>query len=187
MKKIILALLLVASGLIASAQKEPLATPFAVPIDSISKLITYEKVVEVKNVSEKELYNRINEWFKTFYKNPSEVIRENDSVKHVIVGKPRFRLSNLSVKDETKTEAGLVQYTITVASREGRFKYEITAFNVKQASYFPCERWLDTKSASYQPVYNDYLQQLDKYTIDLINSLMNAANHAKPVRDKDKW
>jgi hypothetical protein len=187
MKKIILAFVLAGSTFISKAQKEQLVTPYAVPVDSVSELITYEKVVEVKGVSEEELYKRINDWFHTFYKNPSEAIRENDSVNHTIVGKPRFRLSNTAEKDGMKTEAGLVQYTITVSSRNGRFKYEITAFNVKQASYFPCEKWLDTKAISYMPAYNDYLQQLDKYAHELTASLINAASHAKPVKDKDAW
>jgi hypothetical protein len=187
MKNIILALLLVGSIVYSNAQTQPLTTPYAVPLDSITNLITYEKVVEIKGVSENELYNRINEWFHTFYKNPTESIRENDSVKHVIIGKPRFRLSNPPDKDGLKTDGGIVQYSITVAIREGRFKYEITSFNMKQTSYFPCEKWLDTKAKTYLPVYNDYLQQLDKYTTDLIKSLTEAASKAKPMKDKDKW
>ncbi len=187
MKKIILAILLAGKCFVSGAQTDPLITPYAVPLDSISNLITYERVVEVKGVSDDELYKRINEWFHTFYKNPTEAIRENDSIKYVIVGKPRFRLTNPPAKDGLKTEGGIVQYTITVSCRDGRYKYEITAFNMKQASYFPCEKWLDTKAKSYLPVYNDYLQQLDKYTLDLVRSLAEAASHPKPVKDKDKW
>jgi len=187
MRKIVLAIWLAGNCFISGAQTDPLTTPYAVPLDSITNLISYEKVVDVKGVTEEELYKRINNWFHNYYKNPSESIRENDSVKHVIVGKPRFRLSNPPAKDGMKTEGGVVQYTITVSVRSGRFKYEITAFNMKQASYFPCEKWLDTKAKSYLPVYNDYLQQLDKQTVELINSLKNAASHEKPVKDKDSW
>lgn len=187
MKRIILALMLLGNCIISKAQKVPLATPYAVPLDTITNLITYEKVVEVKSIAAGELYKRINDWFHIFYKNPTEIIRENDSIKFSIVGKPRFRLTNLLEKDGTKTEGGIVQYTITVSARDGRFKYEITAFNWKQLSYYPCERWMETKATSYKPIYNDYLQQLDTYTTELITSLKNAATHEKPVKDKDKW
>ena len=187
MKRIILIHLLLGACLIVQAQKEPLATPYAVPVDSITGLITYEGVIETKNVSAGVLYARMFGWFREYYKNPAEVIRENDSTAYVIIGKPRFRISNPPSKDGLKSDGGTIQYTITVAAREGRFKYELTAFNWKQLSYYPCERWLDTEASSYAPVYNDYLQQLDKTALETINSLKDAMIHEKPVKDKDNW
>jgi hypothetical protein len=168
-------------------QKEPLATPYAVPVDTITRLITYEGVVEVKGVAAGELYKRISDWFHSYYKNPAEVIREDDSIKFVMVGKPRFRLTNISEKDGSKTEGAAVQYTITVSARDGRFKYELTEFNWKQLSYYPSEKWMDTKATSYQPIYNDYLQQLDKNALETIQSLKNAVTRVKPVKNKDNW
>ena len=187
MKKIILLLLFFGSCFICNAQKEVLVTPYSVPLDTLTKLIAYEGVLEAKSVSAYELYKRINNWFHSFYKNPTEVIRENDSINFNMLGKPRFRLSNTLEKDGSKTEGGIIQYTITVSARDGRFKYEITAFNWKQLSYYPCEKWLDSKATSYKPIYNDYLMQLDKYSLELITSLKNAVTLEKPVKDKDKW
>ena len=187
MKKIILALFLAGSSYISYAQKEPIITPYPVHIDSITKLISYEGVIDVKGSSAALLYKRVNDWFHSYYKNPTEVIRENDSIKFSIVGKPRFRLSNPPDKDGNKVEGGFVQYTITVSTREGRFKYELTGFNVKQSSYFACEKWLDTKAKSYSPGFNDYLQQLEKYSLEVINSIKNSATHEKVVKNKDNW
>ena len=186
-KRIILTYCLIGSFFVSKAQKEALSVPYAVPLDTITNLITYEKVIEVKGISGGELYKRINDWFYSFYKNPNEVIRDKDSIKYIIAGKPRFRLSNTLAKDGTKTEGSIVQYSITVSARDGRFKYELTAFNWKQISYYPCERWLETKATSYLPIYNDYLQQVDNYSMELITSLKNAVTHEKPVKDKDKW
>jgi hypothetical protein len=187
MKRLFLAAWLLTMCFISYAQKEAVRTPYPIPVDSITKLITYEGVIEVKNEPAVTLYKRINEWFHTYYKNPTEVIRENDSVKFSIVGKPRFRITNLPSTDGGKTEGGVVQYTITVTARDGRFRYEMTAFNSKQVSYYPCENWLDTKSKSYAPVYNDYLEQVDKTSIEVINSLKNAVMREKQVKDKDNW
>lgn len=187
MKKLFLAIMLAGSALISHGQKTPLATPFAVPIDTITKLITYEGVVEVKNISAGVLYTRIHDWFQANYKNPTEVIRENDSIKMSIMGKPRFRIANLQPNEAGKTDGGIVQYTITVAAREGRFRYELTQFNWKQLSYYPCENWMNTTSPSYSILYNDYLQQLDKNALEVINSLKNAVMTEKPVKDKDTW
>jgi hypothetical protein len=187
MKKPALVLCLTVISFISAAQKTPLATPYAVPIDTITKLITYEGVVEVKNVSAEELYKRFNQWFHTYYKNPTEVIREEDSVKLNMVGKPRFRITNLTPNSAGKTDGGIVQYTITVTAKAGRFRYELTSFNWKQISYYACEQWLDTKSPQYSPLYNEYLQQLDKTALEVVNSLKNAVMVEKPVKDKDNW
>lgn len=172
---------------LANGQKQPVPPPAALPVDSITKLITYEEVVEVKGQSDVVLYQRILDWYKTYFKNPTEVIRENDSIKCRVVGKPRFKIYNPADKEGTKTDGGLVQYTITVAAKAGRFKYELTAFNWKMASYYACERWFDTKAQMYTPVYNDYLLQVDAYAKETINSLKNAVTKEKPVKDKDNW
>lgn len=171
----------------ATAQKDKAITVFPVPVDSITKKITYEGVVEVKGVAAAELYHRFNDWFKSYYKNPAEVIRENDSTTFKIVGKPRFRLSNPADKEGTRTDAGIEQYTITVIAKDGRFKYELTDFNWKQLSAFAAEKWLDTKSASYTPAYNDYLQQTDKNAQEIVSALKKAVTETKAVKNKDNW
>jgi len=169
------------------AQKTAPIAPISVPVDSITKLITYEGVTDAPGLKANVLYKRALVWFNSFYKNPTEVIRENDSLKFKIVGKPRFKIMNLPDKEGTKTDAGLVQYTITVAAKDGRFKYELTEFNWKQLSYYPSERWMDTKSQTYSPAYTEYLKQLDQYARDLVKNLKDAMLHEKAVKDKDNW
>lgn len=172
----------------AYSQKKtaPLVPP-VIPVDSITKLITYEGVIEVKEVTADVLYQRIGDWFRSYYKNPGEVIRENDSLKRAITGKPRFRISNPPDKEGVKTDAGLVQYTITVVARDGRFRYEISSYNWKQLSYYPCERWLDTTYPSWSAVYYDYLKQLDSYTQETITQLHQFLSHEKSVKNRDDW
>ena len=187
MKKSLALLLLVFVAQISFAQKNAPVAPVVLPVDSITKLITYEGVLEAKGVGADALYQRALTWFRGFYKNPGEVIRENDSIKLKITGKPRFKIYNAPDKTGLKTEAGLVQYTITLAVKDGRFRYELTEFNWKQLSYYPCERWMDTKSQTYLPVYNDYLTQVDGYVKDLVAKLHEAMTHEKPVKDRDNW
>jgi hypothetical protein len=171
----------------AKAQKSVPETPVSLPVDSITRLITYEAVVPVTNATADVLYKRALDWFHAYFKNPTEVIRENDAEKKVIVGKPRFRISNPPDKSGTRTDAGLVQYTLTVAVRDGRYKYELTAFNWKQPSYYAAERWMDTKAQMYTPVYNQYLKQTDDYVSELTRDLKAALSSDKPVKDKDNW
>ena len=171
----------------SSAQTATTTTASPVPVDPITKQITYEGVVDVKGVTAKTLYERALEWFKSYYKNPSDVIRENDESGNKIMGKARFKISNPPDKSGLRGDAGLVQYTITLAARDGRFKYEILEFSWKQASVYPCERWLEKDAAGYQPVYNDYLIQLDSEMNDVIAKFKDFISHEKQVKDKDSW
>lgn len=171
----------------AQSQPQALVTPAQLPVDSLTKRITYQGVLQATGIKADVLYNRAQSWFKNYYKNSKEVIRENDSMKLKISGKPRFKIYNLPDKQGTKTDAGIVQYSITVAAKDGRFKYELTEFNWKQPSYYASERWMDTKSLSYSSAYAEYLQQLDKYANELIKNLTDAIQHAKPVKDDDNW
>lgn len=181
-------LLVILNTSFLQAQDNKTTTSSPVPLDPVTKLITYEGVVEVKGETASTLYKRVLDWFNTNYKNPADVIRENDEAGNKVVGKHRFKISNPPDKNGVREgDAGLIQYTITVSSRDGRFKYEITEFGWKQTSVYPCERWLQTTEAGYKPAYNDYLIQLDKEMLVLISNLKESVSHAKPVKDKDNW
>jgi hypothetical protein len=159
----------------------------ALPLDSATHLITYEEVVQMPNVSAEIIHNKVLAWFRQYFKNSGQVIRQNDLMQHVVMGKPRFKIYNPADKEGLKTDAGLVQYTITVSSRDGRFKYELTDFNWKQVSYYPAERWMDTKAATYTKVYADYLKQVEEYSRAVIADLKNTVTSDKPAKDKDNW
>ena len=187
MKKISILLLLFITVLAVAQKGGQAPAPVSLPVDSITKLITYEGVVQVPGVTKAVLYKRAMDFFQAYYKNPTEVIRDNDSTKGVIVGKPRFRISNPADKTGLKTDAGLVQYTITLSVKEGRFKYELTAFNWKQPSYYAAERWMATTAPGYLPVYNHYLTQTDEYVRETLKTLKPMMTSEKPVKDKDNW
>jgi hypothetical protein len=157
------------------------------PIDNETKLISFTAVKEIKGVSKDELYKRSLKWFNTYYKNPKDVIREQDSVEGKIVGKARFMIYS-DLKSSPKIEGGLVMYTITVSAREGRYKYEITAFNWKQNSYYAAEKWMDTKSPSYLKVYDSYLSQTNDYVNDTVTKLIASMMQSTQVKStKDNW
>jgi len=168
------------------AQKQQPVTP-QLPVDTITHKITYEAVTDVKDAKADVLYKRAMAWFKSYYPNPTEVIRENDSLKFKISGKPRFKIYNPADKTGLKTDGGLVQYTITVACKDGRFRYELTDYNWKTISYYAIEKWFDTKNQYYTPAMAEYLSQVDIYSRATIKSLMDAMAKEKPVKDRDNW
>ena len=64
-----------------------------IPVDELSKKITYTKVVEATG-SKDELYRKALSWYNNYYKNPTEVIREKDPVEGKILGKGRIKILN---------------------------------------------------------------------------------------------
>jgi hypothetical protein len=180
--------LMVAFGAFAQKKKDvpPPPPPPQLPMDNANK-ITYEEVVDVPGKSADEIYRKVSSWFHSYYKNPGEVIRENDSLKKSITGKPRFRISNPADKEGNKSDAGLVQYTITVTAKDGRFKYTLTEFNWKGNSYYACEKWYDTALPSHTPAMDEYLRQTDNNAKSTAADLKSAVTTDKQVKNKDDW
>ncbi len=158
------------------------------PIDDATKLVTYSKVNEVAGVTMKDLYNRAIVWGTTYYKNPTDVLRERDSVNGELVCKARYKIMNPADKKGFATEAGVVMYTLKLSFKDGKYKYVMTDINWKQASYYPIERWMDTKSPSYKPEFDFYLQQVDEKSREVIKDFDKALKTAgNPATKKDDW
>ena len=184
MKKFFVGASLILSS-VAFAQKPAYVAP-AMPVDEETKLITYSGVVDVPNTSKSVLYKRSEAWFSSFYKNPTEVIREKDTVNLKIVGKPRFRISNEANENGVKTDGGIVQYTLVVSAKDNRYKYTLTEINWKQPSHFPIEKWVEQKDRFKQNNY--YLWQTDSMARkEILPSLENAMKLAPKKSTKDEW
>jgi len=158
----------------------------SLPVDSKSALITYTKVTELSNTSTGEMYQRALQWANTFYKNPTDVIRERDSVNGSILCKARFKMMNPADKNGVITDAGNVMYSLKIQFKEGRYRYELSEINWKQQSYFAAERWMDKKSSAYKPVYDFYLQQTETEVQRVLQSLEKAMS-TKAAAKTDDW
>lgn len=162
--------------------------PFC-PIDNETKLITYDNVVALTDIKESkkdDLYNKALAWANAFYKNPTDVIREKNQESGKIICKARFKIQNEKDKSGFASDAGVVQYTLTLMVKDGRYRYQISAFNWKQLSYYPIERWLDSSSPSYNPSYAYYLIQVNDYAYSLIADLEKFMAMKKKEK-KDDW
>jgi len=157
------------------------------PMNSETKLISYTRVVQADSVDKNELYMRAFTWANTYYKNPTDVIREKDASAGKIVCKQRFKITNPPDKDGFEKDAGLVMYTLTILVKEGRYKYDLTEINWKQISYYPIERWMDTKAAGYEKEYDYYLKLTDTFVKKVIADLEKAMTVSTKKVKKDDW
>ncbi len=162
--------------------------PFC-PIDNETKKITYDKIVTITDPKESrkdQLFNKAIAWAQSFYKNPTDVIREKNADAGKIVCKARFKIMNKPDRSGFASDAGVVQYTLTLLVKDGKYRCQLTDFNWKQLSYYPIERWLDSSSPSYTPSFAYYLIQVNDYAYRLIDELERFMT-AKKKEKKDDW
>ena len=153
---------ILSAPLMAQKGKGAMVAPPNLPVDAATGLYSYTSVIEVPGTSKDELYKRAFAWANTFYKNPTDVIREKNPEEGKLFIKARFRISNEPDKKGVVTQAGDVMYSLTLNFKEGKFRYEITKINWQHTSYYPIERWKDTASPSYKEAFVYYLKQTDE-------------------------
>jgi hypothetical protein len=185
LQKIICGLLIFLFPVYSLKAQQQKPTP-VLPIDATSKLISYTNSQEVAGLSAGILYHKAIEWAGTFYKNPNDVIRERDSVAGKMVCKGRFKISNPTDKKGVASDAGLVQYTLTILFKDGRYKYTITEINWKQTSYYAAEKWMDKTNGYYKVEYDYYLQQVDEQCHEIIKNL-DKGMRLVAIQKKDDW
>jgi uncharacterized protein with TBP-like fold DUF4468 len=181
--KYFISLILVSAAAVANAQE----SSYKFPMNSETKLISYSKVVQADSIDKNELYLRAFNWANTFYKNPTDVIREKDPAGGKIVCKHRFKITNPPNKDGFEKDAGLVMYTLTIQLKDGRYKYDLTEINWKTISYYPVEKWMDTKADGYQKEYDYYLKQTDETAKKVLADLEKGMTISTKKAKKDDW
>lgn len=153
------------------------------PIDEKSGKVVYEEVVQVADVSQAELYDRAHNWFMTFFTNPGQVIQSADAEAGKIVGK--HRLAIFKTHKGITGKAGNMLYTITLFTKEGRYKYKINDIVKLQTPKLPIEDWLEMDPR--KPEIDDFLSQISTFYDELIADL-NAKMKAGPEdNNEDDW
>lgn len=170
---------------ISFGQKTPPAPMPDMPIDSITKLVSYSAVIAKPNTSQRELYFRADAWIKSYFKNPTGVIQSMDTTKWTIELKHGF-----DTHKTTETGATLIQatfkYSITLNFKEGKFRYTITNFSKKDVTQFPVEKMLDDNDP-HRDWNVEVLQQLDDHIMELLQSLKARMDLPATSVKKDEW
>jgi hypothetical protein len=156
-----------------------------VPVDSITKKITYKEVVTVEGGVPSKLYNQCMAWINSFYVNAADATRVRDPANARIEIRHRIKVSNVDKNGNITTDAGLVQYDLILEFKEGRYRYTITDFNVMRTSKFPLERWLDHNDPEYSAACDIYIQQINTKVQEIIKSLKTGMS-PKAVQN-DNW
>lgn len=155
----------------------------AFPVDSDTKLVTYQEVVQ-QNGSQDELYIRGIDWLNSYYKNPFDVSRVRNRESGVIELQHRIEVQN-SVED-VNLQAGTVNYELRIEFKPGRYRYTISNMTLRQQSRFPIERWLNKDDPQYSPLWENYIAQVDAKIKEVIESLKTGMRPVE-VKPEEKW
>lgn len=94
------------------------------PIDAETKKVLYQETVEIDSLTKDVLAERAKAWMKQYYK--SDKLDMND-VANSRVMKEGYFVIKLTYDYKYKSENN-VSYMITIACKEGKYRYSITDF-----------------------------------------------------------
>ena len=98
------------------------------PIDSVTHRITYQEVVSLdSSFSKEKLFARAHEWFAKTFKDSRSVIQMDDPSSGKLVGKASLQVFVTALW--MKYEAGWVKFTVSIATKDSRYRYQITDFS----------------------------------------------------------
>jgi len=134
---------------------------YNMPMDPVTGLITYQEVVEEKGTKD-ELFNRGSTWLRIFYANPMAVSQVRDQSTGLIRGDHNIKVY-FTDEAGVKQEGGIILYTFKIEFKEAKYRYTLDNFLVKKVSKYPLEKWMNPMDPEYTPLWNSYLEQVDKF------------------------
>ncbi|MEI7723685.1 MAG: DUF4468 domain-containing protein [Bacteroidota bacterium] len=175
-------ILLGLTGITLFAQQQ--AQPYKLPVDPESKKILYREVVEQQGTPA-YLYDKAIEWFGYYYLNAQSVYTVQSKENGKIEGVGRMKIYFNDEASGVRRDGGQIFYQIKMELKDNKFRYTLTDFNLKSASRFPIEKWMDKTDPAYNPNWDSYLYQVDTTMQRLISTMKEKM---KPtVIKKDVW
>lgn len=161
----------------------PLFAQATLPLNESTGHAEYTEVVNVDGITADKLYQRLEHWYNTYFKNPTSVIQEANAGKN-ISGKHFVTIYN--EVNGKKNQKGNVRYFIDVTVRDGRYKYTIDDIYFYQVPKLYIEEWLDT-SVPNADVNLGYVSQVTAELTALIDNLKKTLGSPIPTEKADDW
>lgn len=100
------------------------------PLSSDKSEIHYSEVVSLDSISKDLLFGKTKEWFVSKFISYKTICQLEDKTSGIIIVKPIFDVYSYAVG---KTKIGIVEYTLKIQVKDGRYKYEIYDIRHKES------------------------------------------------------
>ncbi len=174
-------LILIALSTTAFAQEEK---ELFIPVDEETNMIKFQGVIEEEG-DQYELFKRVIYWLNDTYKDPVRVTSVRDKETGKVVGNHRFRIYYWD-DDSIRHIGGMIKYTFTVETKDGRYRYTIDELELRSATDIPAEKWLDKDDPSYDPRWEEYLRQIAEFVNEWSANLEQKMK-PEPEKVEDVW
>ena len=148
--------------------------------------VNYSGVIQADRISKDELYKRTKRWFIDNYKSAKDVLQLDDKENGELIGKGYLETS-------WGATTIYVGHTIKIQVKDGRYKYEITDFNVKYynaGEFASGNRNIDMTLEAWDKLFsgrnkrrNEIYTEINLKIISLIASLEKFVK----TQPKDDW
>jgi uncharacterized protein with TBP-like fold DUF4468 len=155
---------------------------WAMPVDENTEKITYQEVVKEEG-TKTQLFNRAINWVNTFYNNPVAVTKIREIATGRIECRHQIRLTKK--KEGVDLPAGLVLYSVILELKDGRYRYTVTDFVLRQATKYPIENWMDESDPAYNEQWGIFLKQVDVFSKELIENLKQKMRPVEVIKEEE--
>jgi hypothetical protein len=163
---------------------QPQTKSYNLPVDPDSKKIMYREVIDEQG-KPAYLYDKAIEWFGYYYVNAQSVYTVQNKENGKIEGIGRIKIYYIDEVSGDRRDGGLIQYQIKIELKDNKYRYTLNDFNLKGASRYPIEKWMNKTDPAYNSNWDSYLYQVDTTMQRLISTLKEKM---KPtVVKKDEW
>lgn len=130
------------------------------------------------------MFKRAMAWTKEFFPSATAV-QSADTVEMKIICKGKFDCKR-EVKGSQPVTSDRIIYTLTIAFKDGRYKYEVTKILVQGQTSVPIEKYFDDADPKAEDHFNT-LTQVDENITALVNSLKTRMEQPSVKVKKDDW
>ena len=152
--------------------------------------VAYTDVVKVSDStkSAKELYSNAKMWFTKTFKNPKNVIVLDDPENNLIVGRGNVHYIGKWAGGAGRT--GYIGFKVSIATKNGRYKYEINEFisdkfgYVTDGDYLPgVNNWIDGSEKFRRKIAKEVQAFVKAEAESLISSISSEMNSVSIKND----
>ncbi|KPH13513.1 DUF4468 domain-containing protein [Chryseobacterium sp. ERMR1:04] len=162
------------------------------------EIIKYTEVIKTLDSTKpaKVLYAAAKIWFTQTFKNPKEVIILEDADNNILVGRGSMKYSSKVFMGSGARE-GWISFDITIACKDGRYKYDFTNFihegNTVSLGIITNEEMLSTLTGMLAGGPKGYKIKVTNEIREIISNKVNSEiedlkkTMNKPIISKEEW